>query len=218
MMSPHRHATRMRSCLLLLTSGLLLFPLAASAADSAASITPEERQKLFDYLRSSEEKFLALIDGVGEEAWAWKPTPQRWSVGECAEHIVRTERSLFETAQQALAAPENSEWAEKTKDKSDFIERVMPDRTGRAQAPQEVRPTDGLTKDQVMDQFRATREDLAKLMEDQTLPLKSHTVEHPFPVFGTLNAYQWILYVPLHTIRHSKQIEEVKATAGYPGK
>ena len=212
----HRHPTR--TCLLLLASSLLLFPFCAFAADSAASITPEERQKLFDYLRSSEEKFLALIDGVGEEAWAWKPTPQRWSVGECAEHIVRTERSLFETAKQALAAPENPEWAEKTKDKSDFIERVMPDRTGRAQAPQEVRPTDGLTKDQVMDQFRATREDLAKLMEDQTLPLKSHTVEHPFPVFGTLNAYQWIIYVPLHTIRHSKQIEEVKATAGYPGK
>ena len=212
----HRHPTR--TCLLLLSSSLLFLPLSAFAADSAASITPEERQKLFDYLKSSEEKFLALIDGVGEEAWAWKPTPQRWSVGECAEHIVRTERSLFETAEQALAAPENPEWAEKTKDKSDFIERVMPDRTGRAQAPQEVRPTDGLTKAQVMDQFRATREDLAKLMEDQSLPLKSHTVEHPFPVFGTLNAYQWIIYVPLHTIRHSKQIEEVKATAGYPGK
>ena len=93
----------------------------------------------------------------------------------------------------------------------------MPDRTGRAQAPQEVRPTEGLTKAQVMDQFRATREELAKLLEEQSLPLKSHTEEHPFPAFGTLNAYQWIIYVPLHTIRHSKQIEEVKATAGYPG-
>jgi hypothetical protein len=202
--------------LLLLASGLL-FPLAATAADATASITPQERQKLFDYLRSSEEKFLALLDGVGETAWVWKPAPERWSVGECAEHIVRTERSLFETAKRALAAPENPEWAEKTKDKGAFIERVMPDRTGRAQAPQEVRPTEGLTKAQVMDQFRATREELAKLMEDQTLPLKSHTEDHPFPVFGTLNAYQWIIYVPLHTIRHSKQIEEVKATAGYPG-
>jgi hypothetical protein len=46
--------------------------------------------------------------------------------------------------------------------------------------------------------------------------LKEHTVEHPFPIFGTLNAYQWLIYVPLHTMRHDKQIAEVKATAGYP--
>lgn len=214
-----RHAIRTSSLLhsLLFLGSLLLVPLAAAAADVTPALTSEERQKLFDYLRSSEEKFLALIEGVDEEAWSWKPAPERWSVGECAEHIVRTERALFDTARRALAAPENPEWAEKTKQKSDFIERVMPDRTGRAQAPQEVRPTDGLSRAQVMDVFRTTREELAKLLEEQSLPLKSHTEEHPFPVFGTLNAYQWILYVPLHTIRHSKQIEEVKATAGYPG-
>ena len=46
--------------------------------------------------------------------------------------------------------------------------------------------------------------------------LKEHTVEHPFQFFGTLNAYQWLIYVPLHTMRHDKQIAEVKATPGYP--
>jgi hypothetical protein len=207
-----------RSSLLLLVGGLLFAPFAAGAADGdTPALSSDERQRLYEFLRTSEEGFLALIEGVDEKAWAWKPAPERWSVGECAEHIVRTERALFETAKRALAAPENPEWAEKTKDKAGFIERVMPDRTGRAQAPQEVRPTEGLSRAQVMDQFRATREELAKLLEEPTLPLKSHTEEHPFPVFGTLNAHQWVLYVPLHTIRHSKQIEEVKATAGYPG-
>ena len=41
---------------------------------------------------------------------------------------------------------------------------------------------------------------------------------HPFPVFGPLNAYDWLIYVPLHTIRHSRQIVEVQQTAGYPAK
>ena len=35
-------------------------------------------------------------------------------------------------------------------------------------------------------------------------------------VFGTLNAYQWLIYIPLHNLRHEKQIAEVKATKGYP--
>ena len=37
-----------------------------------------------------------------------------------------------------------------------------------------------------------------------------------FPVFGTLNAYQWLIYVPLHTLHHGKQIANVKAATGYP--
>jgi hypothetical protein len=33
-----------------------------------------------------------------------------------------------------------------------------------------------------------------------------------------LHAYHWLLYVPLHTIRHNQQIAEVKAAPGYPAK
>jgi len=57
---------------------------------------------------------------------------------------------------------------------------------------------------------------IVKFVTDTQLPIKEHTADHPFPVFGTLNAYDWLVYVPLHTIRHDKQIAEVKATAGYP--
>jgi hypothetical protein len=32
--------------------------------------------------------------------------------------------------------------------------------------------------------------------------------EHPFPVFNMLNAYQWLLYIPLHNARHNRQIAE----------
>ena len=31
-----------------------------------------------------------------------------------------------------------------------------------------------------------------------------------------LNGYQWLIYAPLHTMRHDKQIAEVKATPEYP--
>ena len=44
--------------------------------------------------------------------------------------------------------------------------------------------------------------------------MKQHTLDNAF--FGTLNGYQWLIYAPLHTMRHDKQIAEVKGTAGYP--
>jgi hypothetical protein len=190
---------------------------AAAAAEESPTLTAEERAQLQQWLDESEQTFLGLIEGVEGEAWTWKPAPDRWSVAECAEHIVKTEAALLATGREALAGEPDPEWASKTAGKADFIARVMPDRSGRAQAPQEVRPQGGVSKEELVATFHAQRAELAELLADQKLELKRYTQEHPFPVFGTLNAHQWLIYVPLHTIRHSKQIREVQETPGYPG-
>src|SRR5271154_3303011 len=58
-------------------------------------MTPEERTKVLKYLEESRKEFLASIDGVTAEQWKWKPAPERWSVGETAEHIVLAEAAPF---------------------------------------------------------------------------------------------------------------------------
>lgn len=184
------------------------------AAD--ARMTAEERTKVINWLEESHKEFLASIDGVSEEQWKWKPTPERWSVGETAEHIVLAEAALFGNVQKAIAAPPNPAWEEKTKGKTEFIERVMAPRLGKAQAPDPIVPTGKLTQAEVRERFLSQRVEIVKFAKETKVELKQFTVEHPFPVFNTLNAYQWLIYVPLHTMRHDKQIAEVKATAGYP--
>lgn len=75
---------------------LALTCLPMCAAD--AHVTAEERTKVINWLEESRKEFLAAIDGVTEEQWKWKPAPERWSVGETAEHIV-----LAEAACSAIA-------------------------------------------------------------------------------------------------------------------
>ena len=55
-----------------------------------------------------------------------------------------------------------------------------------------------------------------KIIDDPEAQLKNHTSEHPAAIFGTLNAYQWLIYIPLHNIRHNQQIAEVKNSPGFP--
>jgi hypothetical protein len=184
------------------------------AAD--AHMTSEERTKVIHWLDESRKEFLAAIDGVTEEQWKWKPAPERWSVGETAEHIVLAEAALFGNVQKAIASPPNPAWEEKTKGKTEFIERVMAPRLGKAQAPDPIVPTGKLGQGQVRETFERQRVEIEKFAKETQVELKQYTVEHPFAVFNTLNAYQWLIYVPLHTMRHDKQIAEVKATAGYP--
>src|SRR5580658_4598909 len=173
--------------------GMMCLPMFATDAH----MTAEERTRVLNYLEDSRKEFLASIDGVTEEQWKWKPAPERWSVGETAEHIVLAEALLFGNVQKAVASPPNPAWEEKTKGKTEFIEKVMAPRLGKATAPEPIVPSGKMTQTQV---------------RETEVALKEYTVEHPFAVFNTLNAYQWLIYAPLHTERHDKQIAEVKAT------
>jgi uncharacterized damage-inducible protein DinB len=197
-----------------LITGLFLLSLPLIGADPHMST--EERTKVLNYLAESRKEYLAAIDGVSAEQWTWKPAPNRWSVGETAEHIVLAEALLFDFVQKAMASEVNPNWQEQTKGKTEFIEKVMAPRLGKAQAPEPIVPTGGLTQEQVRERFEKQRVDIEKFAAETQLALKDHTAEHPFKVFNTLNAYQWLIYIPLHTERHDKQIAEVKATAGYP--
>ena len=186
------------------------------AADAAsAAVTPQERAHLVKLLKDSEAEYLAAIENVSDEQWKWKPAPDRWSVGETAEHILLAESLLFGAAQRAIQSPANPDWQAKTAGKTEFIEKVMPDRSHKATAPEQLHPQ-GLSKAEVIRRFKEVRAQTIQFAETTQVPLKEHTLDHPFPVFGTLNAYQWLIYIPLHNMRHDQQIAEVKATAGYP--
>src|SRR5579864_1520162 len=181
-----------------------------------AHMTTEDRTKVLHWLEESSQEFHAALDGVTEEQWKWKPSSERWSVGESAEHIVLAEAMLFDNVKKAVASPANPAWEEQTKGKTEFIVQVMAPRLGKAQAPEPIVPRNGLTLGQVQERFDQQRAEIVKFASQTEVALKEHTEVHPFPVFGTLNAYQWLIYVPLHNMRHDQQIAEVKASPGFP--
>lgn len=211
-----KNLRRFATCIVL---GLATNAILASN-DAETRITAEERTQLLGLMDESRTQYLALLASTSDAQWKWKPNEDRWSVGECAEHILRSNEALFDFAHQALASDENPEWKEKTRGKAELLLQVMPNRRpagqGGATAPMEIRPTGEFTRQDIVDRFTALYDEIEKFIEETDAPLKAHTAEHPFPIFNTLSAYDWLLYVPLHTIRHSRQMIEVKETEGYP--
>jgi hypothetical protein len=183
---------------------------------SDANITTAERAHAIQLLQDSQREFLSLVEGLSEAQWNYKPGPDRWSVGETAEHIVLAEGGLFGGVQRAVAAPPNPDWETKTRGKTEFIEKVMVDRSHKAQAPEQIVPHGKLSHEEVIERYKIVRAKTLKFAEETDVALKEHTAEHPFPVFGTLSAYQWLIYIPLHNMRHDQQIAEVKASPGFP--
>ncbi len=198
------------------TLTFVLFAASAPLWSQDLSFTPQERANVIQLLKDSRKEMIDAVKDLTDEQWKWKPAPNRWSVGEVAEHIVLAEGSLSARMQAALDSPPNPDWATKTAGKTELILKVMAPRLGKAQAPEPIQPQGKMTRAEVMARFDEVRAKTLQFAEETKVALKEHTSEHPFAIFGTLNAYQWLIYIPLHNMRHDKQIEEVKATAGFP--
>lgn len=210
--------------LTLLITAVLVASISSSAMAQGAQgaqeakMSTEDRAKVIRLLNESNKQTLASIEGLSSEQLHFKAAPEKWSVLEVAEHIMMAEGLLFSQVETALAAKPNPDWQEKTKGKTEFLEKVMVSRDRKASAPESIVPSGKLTRDEVISGLKAARAKTLKFAETTDLPLKAHTAEHPFPVFNTLNAYQWLIYVPLHNIRHNQQIDEVKANPNFPKK
>ncbi len=202
---------------MLIVVGICVFCNGAFASDDG-KITVEERAKAIKWMKDSHAETLAALEGLSEEQLKFKAAPDKWSVLEVAEHIMMAEGLLFGAMEQALAAKPNPDWETKTKGKTEFLENVMVGRKGKATAPESIVPSGKLSAKEVVTKLKEARAKTLKFTEETQVPLKAHTSEHPFPVFNTLNAYQWLVYIPLHNFRHNKQIEEVKANPNFPKK
>jgi len=181
-----------------------------------AAMSRQERARMIELLDASEREYLDRTSQVSEEQWIYKATPVTWSVGEIAEHIMLAELLLFGCIERALAGPEDSRWSEAPQGKVELLEKALPNRAFKATAPSAVVPTGMLSREETMARYRQARARTRDFAEHTDLPLKAFKFKHPFPVFDMLSAYDWLLYIPLHHLRHNMQIAEVMASPGYP--
>jgi len=180
-------------------------------------LTPEEKAKAIKMLLDSQTEFLSYVEKLSDAQWNARPIPFKWTVGETAEHIALSEGLLFGAMERALAAPINPDWETKSAGKEKILDNVLAARMGKAQAPEPIQPLKRkMSRAEIMTMYKDGRAKTLKFIETTDQPLKAHTLDHPFPVFGTLNAYQWLLYIPAHNLRHNKQIAEVMSNPAFP--
>ena len=196
-----------------LAASILVLTIPASAQTADPKMTKAERAELIELLNKSEKEFVQAVEGLTEQQWSFKPGPDRWSVAECAEHIVLAEALLFETATKSLTAASDEKWDD-TLRKTDVLRRALPNRSTKVDAPAAIKPRQAMTRPQLMARFKEQRARALAYVQETEAPLKAHTAANPF--FGPLNAHQWLLYIPLHHLRHNLQIAEVKSSSSYP--
>jgi len=181
----------------------------------SAPLTKEERDRAIDYLKETQKAFLAATEGLSDAQWKFKAAPDRWSIAEVAEHITVTEDTIWKSVEKMMKSPPTPEKAAEAKGKDEIILTKVPDRSRKAQAPEQLKPTGRwATRAALVKDFDGTRSQEIAYLSDTKEDLRNHFDEHPF--LKTIDAYQWLLLNGAHCKRHTAQILEVKADPNYP--
>jgi hypothetical protein len=193
---------------------LILALVAAVPLRAAAPISQADRDALIKDLERSRTVFLDGIADVKTEAqWNYKPAPDRWSVGECAAHIIAAEQYFRDTIAAALKSPALPAAQQSTAGDA-VLTKMIRDRSQRFQAPAAIEPTGKVVpKAQTIKDFDATRARTLQYVRTTQDPLREHGAGTA-PNITT--AYQLVLMLSGHTERHTAQLLEVKASPGYP--
>ena len=92
---------------------------------------------------------------------------------------------------------------------------MITDRSEKAQAPEVLRPTNRFpTRQALIQELVKARQGTIQFL--QTTPDDLRAFIAPHPALKEIDAYQWVLLTSAHSARHTAQIEEVKASPGYP--
>jgi hypothetical protein len=183
-------------------------------------MTDEERATLIAQLERTQKVFADSLAGVTPEQWTFKPAPDRWSIAEVAEHLVKAEELLLSyTTGQVLKIPTPGDFTELTPEQYKEADAkalaIAVDRSKKAQAIEPLRPT-GVYKtvDEAVKAFAERRAKSIEYARTSTDDLRSHFTPHP--ALGRMDAYQYLLTLAGHVERHVAQINEIKASANYP--
>jgi uncharacterized damage-inducible protein DinB len=198
------------------TGALVLAAMALPvAAASEGKLTDSERTFLIQQMEQSKKSFLASIAGLSEAQWRFKPAPEVWSVAECAEHIVLSEDFLFERSMDILKTPTVERLASATAERDRQLAAAVEDRSHKATAPEPIVPSGKFnTPAAAAAEFIKRRDRNLAYVRTTQDELRTHVVNGP--PLGSADAYQFLILLAAHSTRHTAQIREVQANAGYP--
>ncbi|UPZ36085.1 DinB family protein [Sphingobacterium sp. PCS056] len=172
---------------------------------------------LLQYFQYTTQLLQNNISGLSEAQLQFSPGEGKWSISQCLEHIIRSEKMLFDMAQKELAKTAQPQRKNEVKTTDQDLITMMTDRSQKFQAPKELQPTGKYNNSSIaMSDFTAAREPVVQYIKRANLDdLRNHISEYPT---GIVDGYQNLLFIAAHCARHIKQIEEVKKNPNFPKK
>jgi hypothetical protein len=193
--------------------GIVLL-IASGARATAQTLSQADLDRGLQYLETTKKNIVDATRGLSEAQWNFKPSVFKWSVAQVMEHIAASEDLLRQMAEGQIKQQSPSVPDRDLKKTDDRVLEVIPDRSKKFQAPEQLRPRNQFgSPEAALKHFLESRATTVELLKT-TPDLRAHVVDSG--LLGKIDAYERILFIAAHSERHTKQLLEVKADPKFP--
>ncbi len=170
-------------------------------------------REVLEHLNTYHAELIDAVDGIPVALRDREPAEGRWSVAGVLEHLAIVNESIatrlstaLSVAREAGLAPEGEE--------SSILHRLdiasIVDRGRPRIASEASQPKAGLSASAALAHYERSHAQVCDLVQAYD-GLAIGSVQAPHPAFGSLDMYQWLLFVGAHEGRHADQIREIGA-------
>ena len=150
----------------------------------------------------------------------WKPSAEQWSVGQCFEHLIKTNRALFPVLEATARGDRQSGLWERVSPLSGFFGRLVLRSLASKRkfpAPSALKPSSSGVDARVIEQFVGHQGELADLMRaNGGIDLKGTIVTSAISPFVTYSVLDACRIAVAHERRHFAQARRVTEAEGFP--
>jgi len=191
---------------------LVLLVVGFTTADTP--LTGEERAFAIAEMTNSRDHLTSVVEGLSEAQLNFKSSPDSWSIAECVEHITISENTIYSMVEGALKTEADPSKRAEVKMTDDQLLGIIKDRSNKVKTSKPFEPSGKFgSYEEALKEFMTKRDAHITYVEGTEDDLRNRYGQLPF---GTVDAFQVVLFMSGHTERHVKQMEEVKAHANFP--
>ena len=199
--------------LIMLAAGVMAW---GQDAPHGGVLTQGERDRAMSYLHATMKQVSDTVAGLEPRQMAFHAGPNRWSVGDCLEHLALTESALFGMLTgKVMTSPAAPEQAALLRGRDEALVKAIASRAEKLKAPEALVPSHRWkTTAETLAAFRAERRKTIAYVESTQDALRTHVSQGD----PSMDGYQVILMIGAHTERHLAQMKEVVADPHFPGR
>ncbi len=166
-----------------------------------------EKVEVLRQLQAGRDAMGAALAGMDDAMAAHKPSRETWSILDCVEHMVITEKYLL----TRLQAAEHAERPFEKSRREGKIALLAADRSRRIEAPEQAHPHGHFaTLSEAVAAFDATRAEVKSWVENCAGDPRCMLTDHPL-IVGPVTCAETLIMIAAHPARHAQQIEEIRA-------
>ncbi len=164
-----------------------------------------------------------VFGGLSAAQLNWKPSAERWSVGQCFDHLIVTNQTFIPDIERVAAGTYKSSLWARVSPLSGFVAGFIlgaldPAKGRKIKAPRVFRPAESDVEPDVINRFTRNLSEAAALMRATAgADLRRTMLTSPASALATYRLLDAYRIVAAHGRRHFEQARRVTEAAGFPG-